>query len=79
MLTNWPVAPPRNWVASVNRPETPEELDALRICVARGRPFGGERWLARTTQRLGLDTTLRPRGRPKKGDAASARRPGKGS
>lgn len=62
----WPVTPPRNWVAAVNRAEPGAELDALRACVVRGRPFGGLTWMARTVRRLGLENTLRPRGRPRK-------------
>jgi hypothetical protein len=34
--------------------------------VARGRPFGGLTWLARTVRRLGHENTLRLRGRPRK-------------
>jgi putative transposase len=62
----WPTPPPRNWVTAVNRAETAAELEALRQCVARGRPYGGLTWLARTVRRLGLENTLRPRGRPRK-------------
>jgi len=38
----------------------------LRLCVGRGRPFGGEDWTRRTLRRLGLESTVRPRGRPRK-------------
>jgi putative transposase len=62
----WPAPPPRNWVTAVNRAETAAELEALRQCVARGRPYGALTWMARTVRRLGLENTLRPRGRPRK-------------
>ena len=65
-LAEWPVPRPRNWVASVNEPETERELTALRRAVTRGTPFGQEGWVAKTARRLGLETTLRPRGRPRK-------------
>ena len=65
-LSAWPVKPPRNWLALVNRAETVEEVEALRRSVVRGAPFGGDVWQKRTAARLGLDSTLRPRGRPKK-------------
>ena len=42
------------------------ELEALRRCVSRGRPFGNPNWVADTARRLGLEPTLRHRGRPKK-------------
>jgi putative transposase len=62
----WPAKPPRDWARAVNRAETGAELDALRQCVIRGRPFGGAAWTGRTVGRLGLENTLRPRGRPRK-------------
>lgn len=64
-LTEWSVNRPRNWVTRVNQPETETELEAVRQSVQRGRPFGSEAWVARMAKRLGLESTLRPRGRPK--------------
>lgn len=64
-LTDWPVMRSRQWVKLVNEPQTDEELEAVRQCVQRGRPFGKELWVQRTTRRLNLESTLRPRGRPK--------------
>ncbi|WP_454064994.1 transposase [Candidatus Nitrospira salsa] len=64
-LSRWPVDHPRQWVAQVNQPETAAELKALRTSVQRGRPFGSEQWVKRTAKRLGLDSTLRDRGRPR--------------
>lgn len=55
----------RRWIDRVNRPETPAELDALRRCVVRGGPYGDAAWSARTASRLGLESTTRPRGRPR--------------
>jgi putative transposase len=66
ILSAWPVARPRHWLGYVNRPETVQELEALRRSVQRGRPFGSEPWQARTAKRLSLESTLRPRGRPRK-------------
>ena len=62
----WPVAPPRNWVAAVNRPDNPAELEAFQQAAARGTPFGHDAWQKQTAAKLGLESTLRPRGRPKK-------------
>jgi putative transposase len=64
-LSEWPVGQPRDWVARTNRPETATELEVLRCSVQRGRPFGNETWVQRMTKRFGLESTLRPRGRPK--------------
>lgn len=68
LLSDWPVPRPRNWLAYVNRAETPPELEALRRSAQRGRPFGSELWQNRTAKRLSLESTLRPRGRPRRED-----------
>jgi putative transposase len=65
-LSTWPVPRPRNWVELVNEVQTEAELEALRTSVVRGRPFGQEEWQRRTAKQLGLEFTLRPRGRPRK-------------
>jgi hypothetical protein len=39
-------------------------LAALRRSVVRGAPLGEDSWRERTAKRLGLTSTLRPRGRP---------------
>ena len=74
LLDGWPVgrhgAPPRNWVQRVNQVETPEELEALRRCVRGGQPCGSAAWVRQTAEQLGLESLLRPRGRPKKKKAA---------
>jgi putative transposase len=68
LLCDWPVGRPRDWVARVNRGQGQAELDALRRSVARGQPFGEAAWVARTADRLGLESTLRAVGRPKATD-----------
>jgi putative transposase len=65
LLSDWPVPRPRNWVAMVNAAQTEAELVALRHSIARGAPFGNERWMQRVAHRLGLESSLRPRGRPR--------------
>jgi putative transposase len=65
-LADWPVSRPRNWTADLNEPLAAEEIDALRVSVARGRPFGADAWVKRTASRLGLEFTLRAPGRPRK-------------
>jgi putative transposase len=66
LLSDWPAARPRNWLGYVNRAETPLKLEALRKSVQRGCPFGSESWQTRTAKRLSLESSLRPRGRPRK-------------
>ena len=57
---------PRNWRSWVNKVETEAELNSLRRSVKRGLPFGDDNWTSSSAVRLGLETTTRPRGRPKK-------------
>jgi putative transposase len=64
-LSPWPVEQPRDWLARVNRPQAASELEALRVSVQRGRPFGDDGWVRRMARRFGMESTLRPRGRPK--------------
>jgi putative transposase len=66
LLAPWPVPLPGDWVARINRPETEGELAAVRQAVVRGSPFGSLAWQEKTARRLGLEFTLRRRGRPKK-------------
>jgi putative transposase len=61
-----PIDRTRDWTTRVNRPESPAELKALRHCIARGAPYGAPTWAARIADRLGLQSAINPRGRPRK-------------
>jgi putative transposase len=65
-LAQWPVAMPRNWSELVERAEDEKELEGLRRASERGRPFGEGDWVLRTATRLGIQSSLRPPGRPRK-------------
>ena len=64
-LSRGPVELPRNWRQLVNKPLTEGELAAVRNSVNRGAPFGSPDWQQATAKQLGLESSLRPRGRPK--------------
>ena len=66
ILDPGPVERPDNWLEYVNEPQTEAEVESLRECLRRGRPFGEDLWMEKTARRLGLEASLRPRGRPKK-------------
>jgi len=66
LLAEWPLPMPQDWETWVNEPHTEAELAAIRRSVNRGAPYGDEQWVTQTAARLGLATTLRPRGRPRK-------------
>jgi putative transposase len=67
LLAKWPVSRPRDWLERVNKPDSDAELDAIRCAVRRGSPFGGNDWQRTAAQLLSLESTLRPRGRPREG------------
>ena len=61
-----PLPRPANWSEWVNEAEPPGQLAALRHSVNRGTPWGGADWARRTAARLGIESSLHPRGRPTK-------------
>jgi putative transposase len=65
-LSDWPLPLPKDWLNYVNQAETENELAALRRSVIRGAPYGDEQWQKETAEVLGLQSALRPPGRPKK-------------
>ncbi len=65
-LSPWPLPWPEDWLGYVNGVETANELAALRASVVRGSPFGDEAWQRQTAIALGLESSLRGVGRPRK-------------
>ncbi len=61
-----PEACAADWIEFVNAPQTTEEVEAIRECVVRGRPFGHQAWRLKVAEELGLEASIRPRGRPRK-------------
>ena len=65
-LSPGPVPRGRDWLRHVAEPHSEAELAALRRSANRGTPYGSATWERRTIAKLGLESTLRPRGRPRK-------------
>jgi putative transposase len=61
-----PVELPNDWGEFVDQPLTEKELQSIRYSVNRQAPFGSDKWKKMICKELGLEHTLRPRGRPKK-------------
>jgi putative transposase len=59
-----PLPRPPGWLDHVNAAQTEAEVAALRECVRRRRPCGDAGWVERVAGQLGLESSLRPRGRP---------------
>jgi putative transposase len=64
LLSAWPIPRRPHWTAHVNEPLTAGELDRVRRSAQRCAPYGETSWIETTARRLGLGSTLRPRGRP---------------
>ena len=64
LLSPWPIPRRPSWIEIVNKPLTEKELARIRRCVQRGAPLGDDTWVESVVQRFGLESTLRPRGRP---------------
>lgn len=69
-MSGGPVTFPRDWGQHVNRPQTEGSLEALAM--RRGQPYGSVAWTRRTAARHHLESTLVPRGRPKKQPATES-------
>jgi len=67
LLSEWPIGIPDDYLSLVNTPQTSGELESLRRCVNKGKPYGDENWIERMIDRFNLKSTLRKPGRPKKG------------
>jgi putative transposase len=65
LLSAWPVDRPRRWLETVNEPQTAAEEAAMKLHIQRSRPLGSDIWIRQTVRALGLEQTLRPRGRQK--------------
>ena len=65
-LATWPVRRLPGWTKRVNTALSEKEVSAIRHSVKRGKPYGDEKWTAKTVKKFGLESTMRPRGRPKK-------------
>ena len=66
ILDDGPLPLPHDWRQFVQSVQSEAELAALRRSVVRGLPFGEESWQETTAKKLGLQSTLRARGRPPK-------------
>lgn len=67
LRSEWPVPRPRNWLEVVDQPRSQSETEALRQCTLKNTPFGSDTWVRSTAEQLGLNSSLREQGRPKRG------------
>lgn len=60
-----PIALPDDWANYVDMPLTDAEIEKVRNSVNRQTPFGKEDWRDELCGKMGLESTVRPRGWPK--------------
>ncbi len=58
-----PVPRGADWMEFVNTPMTEAEVAAIRPSLRWDRPYGTDSWTTETAGRLGLEYSIRPRGR----------------
>jgi putative transposase len=67
LLSPWPVQKPRNYIKWLNEAQSKQEEEILEKSTERGSPYGSNNWLKNVINKFKLETTVRPRGRPRKG------------
>jgi putative transposase len=67
ILSEFPVVLPINWTEYVDMALTSTEVEKLRRSVNRQAPYGSDNWMTPICKTLGLESTIRRRGRPAKG------------
>jgi len=66
LLEEGPLRFPQDWLDLLNSAQSETELKMVRDCVRRGSPCGDDRWRSEVAYRLGLTSSLRLVGRPRR-------------
>ena len=64
-LSPGPKRLPKNWPQLVDLAIDQDHIDTIDNCIKRGSPYGSKQWTVAKAKELNLESTLRPRGRPK--------------
>jgi putative transposase len=67
LIDEVPIELPKDWSKFIDEPMTEKELEKLRQSVNRQSPYGDSFWQVQVSKEFGLESTIRPRGRPKMG------------
>ncbi len=57
---------PKDWTDRVNAALSAKDLERIQVSLERGRPYGRDAWVKRIVDKLHLEHTVRPEGRPRK-------------
>jgi putative transposase len=74
LVDELPIELPRDWDRYVDEPLQEKKLKMLRQSVNRQSPYGSSLWQMEISKKLGLESTLRSRGRPKKSVEGGAKK-----
>ncbi len=66
MLSDWPIPRRSNWIEWVRMEFSQREQAQIDWSMRRGVPFGSENWVESMVRKFELESTMRPRGRPRK-------------
>ena len=66
-LSDGPLELPKNWNKLVHADIDKDEIKQLDNSIKRGAPLGNFAWAVDTAREMKLESTLKPRGRPRKG------------
>jgi putative transposase len=56
----------QNWASYIDKPQNDRDIEMLKRSVERQTPFGDDKWQRTISKIFGLESTLRPRGRPRR-------------
>ena len=60
-----PVGLPDDWGSVVDNPQNELQVEQIRYSIKRQAPYGDREWQMTVCKKLGLESTIHPRGRPK--------------
>jgi putative transposase len=65
-LSDVPVRLPDDWDHLVDTPQDELQVEQLKYSIKRQAPFGDREWQIKICKKLGLESTIHPRGRPRR-------------
>jgi putative transposase len=65
LVSEPPIALPEQWDKFVDQPFTEKDLAELRKSISRQAPYGARLWQVKICKELGLESTMRAKGRPR--------------
>jgi len=66
LLSPWPIHPNKDYSKLINKTQDKEEEKEIVKSIIKSRPLGKEPWVKTIAKRLGLESSLKNPGRPKK-------------